>query len=135
MIRCPNCNREQPYSVITCDCGFNLESYAKKLQAEQRVRDAAERPYQFLPTLPIILHLLGLLSVIAGLVYTISLIVEGDATWLRIGLALFGGILAGIPYFTLSTMLTLQLDMNQRQEQIRSILQRIEKGITESTKI
>jgi hypothetical protein len=135
MIRCPNCNREQPFSVLTCDCGFDLHTHAQKLQGEQQMRDAAVRPYRFLPTLLIILQVLGVLSLVGGLMYALSLLVQGDATWLTIGLGFLSGILAAIPYFALSMLLTLQLDMNKRQEQIMSTLERIEKRTSESAKI
>ena len=126
MIRCPNCNREHPVSVITCDCGFNLQTYDEKLKAEQQMHDSVTRPYQVLPVLLVVLRLIGILSILGGLIYAFSLYTQEESAWL-IAVAIFSGILAGIPYFALSEALTILLHMSEKQDKVILTLEKIEK--------
>lgn len=128
MIRCPNCNREQPLSVVTCDCGFDLQTYGEKIKAEQQIKDTATRPYQMLPILLIALKLIGALSILGGFIYAFSLFTQDESTW-WIAAAFFGGILAAVPYFASSEALTILLDVSKKQDEIKSVLERLESKI------
>lgn len=125
MIRCPNCNREQPDSVFTCDCGFNLQVYAEKREAERRKHNTVTRPYQVLPILLLVLRLIGILSMLGGLIYGFSLYAQEESAWLMAG-AFLGGILAGLPYFALSEALIILLHMSEKQDKMILALEKIE---------
>ncbi|MFT3893385.1 MAG: hypothetical protein QM730_17290 [Anaerolineales bacterium] len=126
MIRCPNCNRSQPESVITCDCGFDLQTYTKKIEIAQKERAVVVRPYQWLPILLFVLRVMGVLSMVGGVFYAFSLISQERSGWMVVA-AFFGGILAGIPYFALSEALTILLQMSEKQDKLMIAVNRIEK--------
>jgi hypothetical protein len=126
MIRCPNCNRSQPDSVVTCDCGFDLQTYAKKLETAQKERVVVTRPYQRMPVFLLVLRVMGVLSMLGGLLYAISLIAQEQSGWM-VTASFFGGILAGVPYFALSEALTILLHMSEKQDRLMLALDRIEK--------
>jgi hypothetical protein len=126
MIRCPNCNRQHPRSVVTCDCGFDLQAYAEKLDAAQKERATESRPYNILPTFLTILRVLGVLSMLGGLIYAVALFLHEDPAW-TIFVAFFGGILAGVPYLAISEALTILLHMSEKQDHLMLLLDRVEK--------
>ncbi len=126
MIRCPNCNREQPNSVITCDCGFNLQAYAEKLEVTQKQQKVVNHPYQVLPVFLVILRILGILSVVGGAVYAFYLFSQEESAWMSIA-AFLGGILAGAPYLALSEALTILLQMSEKQDKLILALEKVEK--------
>jgi len=127
MIRCPNCNLEHEESVVTCDCGFNLQAYVEKRKAEQQSYEAVARPNQLLPTLLVLLQLVGVISILAGLMYAFALYMQEVSAWLVFA-AFLGGILGSISYFALSEALTILLRMSEKQDKMMGALMRIEKG-------
>jgi hypothetical protein len=126
MIRCPNCNREHLRSVLTCDCGFDLQTYAEKLEVAQKQHSVATRPYTVLPILLIVLRVMGVLSVLGGSIYALLLYAKEEPAWMIV-MALFGGVLAGVPYFALSEALTILLQMSEKQDKLMLVLERVEK--------
>lgn len=118
MIQCPNCNLSHPEGVVICDCGYNLEAYAKKHKAQRHSSD-------FLPHLIIALQGGGVLSILAGLIYAVTLSGR-DSSFLLIVAAFLGGILGGIPYFAFSAALTVLLSISKKQDKIMRTLDRIE---------
>jgi hypothetical protein len=123
MIQCPNCNLSHPEGVVMCDCGYNLEAYAKKHKAQ--LHSSASHPYQFISYLSIILQGIGVLSILAGLVYSVILSVR-EVSLLLIIAAFVGGILGSIPYFAFSEALTVLLSVSEKQDKIMRTLDRIE---------
>jgi hypothetical protein len=123
MIQCPNCNLSHPEGVVTCDCGYNLETYSKKHKAQLHSGDS--RSYQFLSYLIIALQGGGVLSILAGLIYALTLSGR-EASFLLIVAAFLGGILSGISYFAFSAALTVLLSVSEKQDKIMRTLDRIE---------
>lgn len=121
MIQCPNCNLSHPEGVVICDCGYNLEAYAKQHKAQRQ----ASQPYQFLSYLIIILQGGGVLSILAGLVYAMMLSGR-EVSFMLIVAAFLGGILGSLPYFAFSEALTVLLSMSEKQDKIIRTLDRIE---------
>lgn len=118
MIQCPNCNLSHPEGVVICDCGYNLETYAKKHKAQRHSSD-------FLPYLIIALQGGGILSILGGLMYAVTLSGRDSSFWLIVAVFL-GGVLGGISYFALSTALTVLSSMSKKQDKIIRMLDRIE---------
>jgi hypothetical protein len=126
MVRCPDCNRNQSNSVLTCDCGFDLQAYRIKLDTEQKIQNVAERPYVILPILLTVLRGIGVLSMLGGLIYAFSLyFVQEESGWLAIGAFLIG-ILASVPYFAISEALTILLHTSEKQDRIMFAIERFE---------
>jgi hypothetical protein len=125
MIRCPNCNLSHPEGVLRCDCGYNLETYAEKHKAQLQVRSSASQPYQFISYLIIALQGGGVLSILAGLIYAVTLSGR-ESSFLLIFAAFLGGILGGITYFAFSEALTVLLSISNKQDKIMRTLDRIE---------
>jgi hypothetical protein len=126
MIRCPNCNRLQPEAVITCDCGFDLQTYTQKLETAHKEHAIVNRPYQWLPILLLILRVTGVLSMLGGVIYAFSLLSQDQSVWM-VAAVIFGGILASVPYFALAEALTILLHMSERQDKLILALERMEK--------
>lgn len=121
MIRCPNCNREHPNSVVTCDCGFDLQTYTQQLQVKQKEREAVSRPFQMLPILLIALRVIGVLAIVSGAVYAVMAYSKEESIWSSLGIVIVG-IFACIPYFALSEALTILLQMSEKQGEILQII-------------
>jgi hypothetical protein len=118
MIQCPNCNLSHPEGVVICDCGYNLEAYAKKYKAQRQSSD-------FLPYLIIALQGGGILSILGGLMYAVTLSGR-EASFLLIVAAFLGGILGSISYFAFSAALTVLSSISKKQDKIIRTLDRIE---------
>jgi hypothetical protein len=118
MIQCPNCNLSHPEGVVICDCGYNLEAYTKQHKAQLHSSD-------FLPYLIIALQVGGALSILAGLIYAVTLSGQ-ESSFLLIVAAFLGGILGSLPYFAFSAALTVLSSMSKKQDKIIRTLDRIE---------
>jgi len=127
MIRCPQCNRKQPLSVLTCDCGYDLQTYRQQLAERERVSSHVQRPYQVLPLLQSGLRLLAGLSLLSGLVGAIALYVQEFSIWLVFS-AFLGGVALTIPYLAGAESIQLLLDVSERQHEIQQRLDRLEQG-------
>ena len=123
MIQCPNCNLSHPEGVVICDCGYNLEAYTKQHKAQLHSSDS--QSYQFLPYLIIALQGGGALSILAGLIYAVTLSAQ-ESSFLLIVAAFLGGILGSLPYFAFSAALTVLSSMSKKQDKIIRTLDRIE---------
>ena len=121
MITCPNCGLKHEASVLTCDCGFNLQTYA-----EQRAHAARSR-FQLLPNLVFLLQLIGVFSILAGFIYAFALYSQEVSAWLVIA-AFIGGILGSIPYFALSEVLSMLENVSEKQDKLMNTLSRMEKS-------
>lgn len=121
MIQCPNCNLSHPEGVVKCDCGYNLEAYTKQHKAQRQ----ASQPYQFLSYLIIALQGGGVLSILAGLIYAVTLSGR-EASFSLIIAAFLGGILGSLPYFAFSAALTVLSSISEKQDKIMRRLDRIE---------
>lgn len=127
MIRCPQCNRKQPFSVLTCDCGCDLQSYRQQLAERERVSSHIQRPYQTLPLLQGGLRLLAGFSLLSGLVGAIALYVQEFPIWLAFS-AFLGGAALTIPYLAGAESIQILLDVSERQQEIQQRLDRLEQG-------
>ncbi len=127
MIRCPQCNRKQPHSVLTCDCGYDLQTYRQQLAERERVSSHVQRPYQVLPLFEGGLRLLAGLSLLSGLVGAIALYVQEFSIWLVFS-AFLGGVALAIPYLAGAESIQLLLDVSERQHEIQQRLDRLEQG-------
>jgi hypothetical protein len=125
MIQCPNCNLSHPEGVVRCDCGYNLEGYAEKHKAQRQSRSSDSQAYQFLSYLIIALQGGGILSILAGLIYAVTLSGR-EAPFLLIVAAFLGGILGSITYFAFSAALTVLSSISKKQDKIIRTLDRIE---------
>jgi hypothetical protein len=106
MIQCPNCNLSHPEGVVICDCGYNLEAYTKQHKAQLHSSD-------FLPYLIIALQVGGALSILAGLIYAVTLSGQ-ESSFLLIVAAFLGGILGSLPYLHLTELKRKQKNHNIR---------------------
>lgn len=125
MIRCPNCGRTHPRDVVTCDCGFELQPYIEKQEASQKIKENKAFPYQALPVLLVGLRAIGVLMLVSGAIYAFSLYKDGEP-FLWVITSIFGGLLAGVPYFVLSEASTILLHMSEKQDKMMQKIEDLE---------
>ncbi len=126
MIRCPKCNREQSYSVVTCDCGVDLKPSPLQVNEQERLRETSSKPYNLTSILRVVLRLIGFLSIVGGVIYSVFLFVQGNSAW-SIFVTFIGGFVMSIPYFSAGKAITILINMSSRQDKLISILERIER--------
>jgi hypothetical protein len=131
MIRCPKCGRRQPASVISCDCGYDLQPYRRQLQTAALAYHAAARPYRWLPIFQILLRLMGAVCLAGGAVGAILLLADKVDFW-QVVLALVAASIIAVPYFASAEVITVLLTVSAQQPNLQQLLQRIEQALQQT---
>lgn len=132
MICCPKCSRRHPDSVITCDCGYDLQTHRQQLKVEERSYQRVARPFQWLPVLQVLLRVTGVLCLMGGGIGAIALWSAEASVW-QIVLSLLAGGLVAVPYFAAAETMTILLTMSAQQPNLQQVLRRIERALQKQT--
>jgi len=124
-IRCPQCGLEHADTVVSCDCGYDLENYQRLRRESDQARGAASRPCRFLPMLRILLRLLAGICLVGGVIAAGWLFLD-ESVGAALG-ALAATVLVVIPYLAAAEAITLLLGVAVQQEDILEALGRVEK--------
>lgn len=132
MIRCPQCGRSHPDTVITCDCGYDLQTHRRQLKVEERSYRMAERPRQWLPALQVLLQVMGVLCLISGGIGALALWADEASVWQVLLILLAGGFVA-VPYFAAAGTIAVLLTVSAQQPDLQQALRRIERTLQTQT--
>ena len=128
MLRCPQCGRRHPESVITCDCGYDLQTHRRQLKLEERSYHSVARPYQWLPILQVLLYVTGVLCLIGGGIGAMALWSDEASFW-QVLLTLLAGGLVAVPYFAAAETISVLLAVSDQQPDLQQTLRRIERAL------
>lgn len=132
MIRCPQCGRRHPDSVITCDCGYDLQTHRRQLKIEERSYHSVARPYQWLPILQALLRVMGVLCLIGGGIGALAVWSDEASVW-QVLLTLLAGGLIAVPYFAAAETIAILLAVSAQQPDLQQALRRIERTLQKQT--
>ena len=134
MLRCPQCGRSHPDSVITCDCGYDLQTHRRQLKVEERSYRVVNRPYQWLPILQVLLYVIGALCLIGGGIGALALWSDG-ASFGQVILSLLAGGLVAVPYFAAAETISVLLSVSEQQPALQQALRRIERTLQKQSEV
>ncbi|HSD84164.1 MAG TPA: hypothetical protein VLG46_09910 [Anaerolineae bacterium] len=134
MIRCPQCGRRHPDTVITCDCGYDLQAHRQQLKIEKQSYQMVAHPFQWLPILQVLLQVMGVLCLIGGGIGAIALWSDEASFWQVILTLLAGGLIA-VPYFASAEAINVLLSLSAQQPDLQRALRRIERALQKQTEI
>jgi hypothetical protein len=131
MIHCPRCGRTHPDSVITCDCGYDLQAYQLQHHRDARTYQLMSQPYRWLPAFQVLLRVMGVLCVIGGAVGVIVQVADRAAVW-PIALTLVAAVIVAVPYFAAAEAIAVLLNLSEQQPDFQQTLRRIEQAVQRS---
>ena len=79
-----------------------------------------------MPILRLALRLIGFLSILGGMIYAVLLFLQENPAG-SVFAAFLGGFVMSIPYFSAGKAITTLINMSDRQDKLRSMLEKIER--------
>ena len=79
-----------------------------------------------MPILRLALRLIGFLSILGGMIYAVLLFLQANSAG-SVFAAFLGGFVMSIPYFSAGKAITTLINMSDRQDKLRSMLEKIER--------
>ncbi len=131
MIHCPQCGRSHPDTVITCDCGYDLQAYQLRQRHAARAYHGVSRPFRWLPVFQVLLSTLGTVCLIGGVVGALIQIADQAAVW-PIVLTLAAALIVAVPYFAAAEAIAVLLKLSDQQPNLQQTLRRIEQAVQRS---